>query len=249
VALDPTRLTRVDTDDRPFLQAGLSVGYALLPLPLFLVLATIAWRLGLHVRARGLSRGGVRWAALAFTVLGIVGGLLETIVVGRLSRADPAGVPMGAALLWPIFLAGYLVPCGLRLGDAVPSTRRAAVLAAVVAIAAALGMGVTLDRSLAAMIAASALAGIGIATLFVALAGDLEPAARGRAWGLTQIGAVLGLTLFQTLVYALGFQWLLIGLAIVAALLGGATLMLLPARPDAAAEEAWIGSEAPSSAS
>jgi len=242
VPLDPSRLTRVDTDDRPFLQAGLSIGYAILPLPLLLVIGVIAWRLSRHARA--LAPDGSARLRSYFVALGALGGLLETIVVGRLSRADPAGVPMGAVLLWPIFLGGYLVPCALRLGDAPAAMRRTAAWVAALLTAAGLVAGLTLDRSLPAMAGASLAIGVGVATLFVSLAGGLEPAARAQAWGIAQLGSVLGVVTFQTLVYTLGFQWLVLALAVAAALLGHAGGRLLPERPTATGSEpTWLGPE------
>ncbi len=241
VAIDPTKMTPPDTDDRPFLQWGLSISYAALPVPLALLFVTIAWRLVRHAGALTRVTGARRVGApVLFLGIGILAGLLETLVVGRLSRASAAGVPMGAALLWPIFVAGYAVPCGLAIGSRSVLARRSAVGAAVAAAAMGVMLSLTLETSLAAMGVAAALLGTTVATLTVTGLGLLEPEARAQAWGFTQLGAVIGLTVFQTLVFVLGFQWLSIVVAALAALLGGAGARLLPKR---APESGFYASE------
>ncbi|MFN7951334.1 MAG: hypothetical protein U0610_06390 [bacterium] len=232
VAVDPAKMTPVDTDDRPFLQWGLSISYAAMPVPLLALFGMLAWRLRRHADAltRVVGTRRLLGAPTLFLGIGVLAGLLETLVVGRLSRASAAGVPMGAALLWPIFVAGYLVPCALRLGDASVLARRAAMGAAALSAASGLVLSLVLDSSLAAMALASLLLGAGVATLFVTGLGSLRGDARAQAWGFTQLGAVMGLTLFQTLVFLLGFQWLSIVAAALAALLGAGALRLLPER-------------------
>lgn len=246
VGVDPAKMTPTDTDDRPFLQWGLSISYAVMPVPLVLLLGTVTWRLARHGRALGSATREARrlGAPLFFVALGILAGFFETLIVGRLSRADAAGVPMGAALLWPFFALGYVVPCALRLGDAGVAARRAGALVAALAAAAGLTIALVLESSLPAMVVASSLLGVGVATLMVATLGGLSGEARGQAWGLAQLGSVLGLALFQTLVFLLGFQGLSIAFAVLAVLLGAAATRLLPSRP---AEGSWVGEGSASS--
>ncbi|MBK7976975.1 MAG: hypothetical protein IPK07_28180 [Deltaproteobacteria bacterium] len=247
VGVDPAKMTPTDTDDRPFLQWGLSISYAVMPVPLVLLLGTVTWRLARHARALGAAPRVIRrlGAPAVFVAVGLLSGFLETLVVGRLSRADAAGVPMGAALLWPFFALGFVAPCVLRLGDASIALRRVGALAAAGAAGAGLALAVVLDGSLPAMVVASSLLGTAVATLVVATVGGLGGEARGQEWGLVQLGAVLGLALFQTLVFVLGFQGLSIALAVFAVGVGAAATRLLPSRP---AEGSWVAEGSTTSA-